>query len=97
MFILKKRNWRSFIKKPRYLTLCRSRHEKQPRLLRLDLNFKGGTAYQFSFNNIKTGLTFTSSENLEEALGILEDRGYDIMYFNKVTEYYQYILDFLAG
>lgn len=94
---LKKENWKKYIKNPRYLTLCQSKYENEDKLLRLDLHFKGGTVYHYSFNNVKTGFTFTASENLETVLEVLEDRGYEIMIFDKPTEYYQYILNFLIG
>lgn len=94
---LEKEDWKNYIKRPRYFTLCRSKYENEDKLLRLDLHFKGGTQYHYSFNNIKTGMTFTASENLQAALEVLVDRGYEIMIFDKATEYYQYILDFLIG
>ena len=94
MHILTDKNLKKYLKNPRYLTLCKCKHEEK--LLRLDLYFKGGTVYHFSFNDIKTGKTFTGSENLEEVLKTMEESGYEIMFFDGATEFYQYIIDFIS-
>lgn len=94
MHKLTDKNQKEYLKTPRYLTLADNKHEEK--LLRLDLFFKGGTTYHFSFNDIKTGSTFTGSENLKVVLEVLQSRGYEVMFFDGVTEYYQYIIDFLS-
>ena len=93
MHKLTEKNLKKYLKSPRYLTLAKSKHEDK--LLRLDLFFKGGSTYHFSFNDIKTGRTWTGSENLEAVIEVLE-KGHKVMFFDSATEYYQYIIDFLS-
>lgn len=90
MKILKKDDFKEYIKNPRYLTLC----HQDTKLLRLDLCIVDDT-YYFFFNDIKTGKTFVGSEDLEKTLEVLNKRG-KIVIFDSVTEYYKYIVDFLS-
>jgi hypothetical protein len=94
MHKLTDKNLKKYLKNPRYLTLCKCKHEDK--LLRLDLFFKGGSIYHFSFNDILTGKTFTGSENLEVVIKTLDETGYEVMFFDSATEYYQYIIDFIS-
>lgn len=93
MHKLTEKNIKKYLKSPHYLTLCRCKHEEK--LLRLDLSLKKGSTF-FSFNDIKTGKTLASSEDLGTAIGVLEENGYEIMFFDGPTEFYQYIIDFLS-
>ena len=93
MHLLTEKNLKKFLKNPRYLTLSQSKYEEE--LLRLDLYLNDRKLY-FCFNEVKTGKKITASEDLKETLEILEKKGYEIMFFDSATEYYQYIIDFLS-